>query len=133
MATAGESWVCTVCGNRQPSRERCGQCGDDTLLDLRKFDTIAYLNDVDARTRDRREGQIRALGVALGMAVVFGLWTQGWWWDFRSEFIALPLLIDQIGYMFVLALGAMAVLHRVWPAKQKFSWLDEHQRTMLDT
>lgn len=119
------NYVCTLCAHRQQGPDPCANCGDDSPLDLRKTDTQAFLHDIDSRRRDQWDTRTRTIGVAVGMLVVLALWTQSWWWSFRRHTIGLPLLIDQIAYMVLVALGAMKLMGKLWPFKPRFPFAED--------
>ena len=59
------NFCCTQCGNRQAGEAKCSRCGSDTIHDLRSRRTRDFLDEIEMRLRDTREGRIRA-----GLAVV---------------------------------------------------------------
>lgn len=64
------------------------------------------MRDVDQRLADRRDGRLRFLGVAVGMAIVFGLWLIPGYWSMRGTvYPGLPLFFDQWILMAVIGLG----------------------------
>jgi hypothetical protein len=113
------NFVCTQCGNRQSAEDRCGRCGSDTIHDLRSRRTRDFLEEIEMRLRDQREGRIRAASVIGGMGLVIFLWFIPGYSDLRgSAYPGLPLFADQVAFMIVAALGIHFGLDRVFTRKR---------------
>ena len=116
-------WVCIDCGARQEDKGACRACGHDDTLDARDERVRELMRDVDLRMTLKREGRLRFLGVIIGMAVIFALWTQSWYWDMRGTiYPGLPMLIDQWLFMALIGLGVMKVCGKVL-TKRRFPYL----------
>ncbi len=104
------SCACSQCGHRQEGTAACAACGSDTVHDLRRSDTRELLEGIDARRRDRLEGQIRAVAVVASIAVVVALWMVPGYWRLRGRlYPGLPLLADQIIFMCAIAYGLLTL------------------------
>ena len=96
-------WVCIDCGARQDETGACRACGHADTLDARDERVRELMRDVDLRRADRLETRLRFLGVGVGMAVIFGLWTIPAYWDLRgSLYPGIPMLLDQWLFMAVI-------------------------------
>jgi hypothetical protein len=124
MTGTDGNFVCTQCGNRQAGEATCGRCGSDTIHDLRSRRTRDFLDEIEMRLRDTREGRIRAASVIGGMGLVFLLWFIPGYGDLRgSAYPGLPLFADQVIFMIAAALGIHFTLDRVF-TKKKFPYVD---------
>lgn len=120
MLDLRDPWVCLDCGARQAERGPCGRCGKDDTADLRDEKIRELMRDIEQRLADRRDGRLRFLGVAVGMATVFGLWMVPGYWTVRMA-IALPIFFDQWILMAGIGLGVAAVLRRY--ARPRYPYL----------
>jgi hypothetical protein len=113
------NFVCTQCGNRQTGEATCGRCGSDTMHDLRSRRTRDFMDEIEGRLRDQREGRIRAVSVAGGMGLVIFLWFIPGYGDLRgSAYPGLPLFADQVIFMIVASLGIHTALDRLFTKKR---------------
>jgi hypothetical protein len=98
-------------------------CGNEPTLDLEDERTRDLMRDVELRLCMRREARFRMVGVLLGMAVIFGLWSRHWWWMARGRlYPGLPFLIDQWLMMIVIGLAASKLLEKHFK-RQRFPYL----------
>ena len=110
-------WVCIDCGARQEVGGACHKCSHDDTLDARDEKVRELMRDVDRRLADRREGRLRFLGVAVGMAIIFGLWLVPGYWSARGTlYPGLPLFMDQWIFMALIGLGIVKGGQRVFKA-----------------
>ncbi len=116
-------WACPECGHRQDADERCATCGYDGLMDLDNPQHLDFLRQIDSRRRERYTDRARMLSVLVAMVLVFGIWCIPGFWTVRRQAFALPLLIDQWGFMAVVALGLTKVADRLAP-KSKFPYVE---------
>ena len=108
-------WVCIDCGARQDASGACHRCAHEDTLDARDEKVRELMRDVDGRLADRREGRLRFLGVAVGMAIIFGLWLVPAYWSARGAvYPGLPLFMDQWIFMAVIGLGIVKGGQRVF-------------------
>src|SRR3954462_6502073 len=90
------AWVCIDCGARQDTDGACRACHHEMTLDTRDAKVRELMYDVDLRLQQRREGRIRMVSVAIGMAVIFGLWMVPGYWGLRGRLSpGLPIFADQ--------------------------------------
>jgi hypothetical protein len=115
-------WVCLDCGARQEAKGPCARCGKDDTSDLRDEKIRELMRDVEERLERRREGRLRFAGVLVGISAVVALAQVPGYWEYRSRFLALPLLFDQLLLMAFFGLGASAGLGRIF-AKKRFPYL----------
>lgn len=116
-------WVCIDCGARQAESGACVACKHEDTLDARKENTRDLMRDVDMRLGDRREGRLRFLGVGIGMAIIFGLWTVPAYWSLRGTiYPGLPLLVDQWALMALIAFGVIKGGEKLF-FKKRFPYL----------
>lgn len=82
-------------------------------MDLRSRRTRDFLDEVESRLRDQREGRIRTISVVSAMAIVVALWLVPGYWSLRGRvYPGLPFLADQVILMIGVALGVMKVLEQ---------------------
>src|SRR5664279_5700815 len=113
MAVMTTTWVCIDCGARQPNDGTCAACGHDPTLDLSDERTREFMRDVELRLKLRREGRFRFAGVVVGMAVIFGLWTQSFYWAARGRiYPGLPFFADQWIFMVLIGFCVAKVLEK---------------------
>lgn len=118
-----DPWVCIDCGGRQAEQGACRACGHADTLDARDERVRELMRDVDLRLTDKRESRLRFLGVGIGMAVIFALWTQSWYWDARGRvYPGLPMLIDQWAFMAIIGLVIVKGGEKLF-AKRRFPYL----------
>ncbi len=127
MDSEAQHWACMECGQRQASAGKCGQCGDEPVLDLRSPLTRETLGEVDERRRSKRGDRVRYVSVPVGVVVVVA----------GCEIIPglarvlaglLPFFFGYIAAMIGVALGAMFLANRAMPFKARFGYLDEYAR-----
>ena len=71
------------------------------------------MRDVELRLKLRREGRLRFAGVVVGMGVIFGLWTQSFYWAARGHiYPGLPFFADQWIFMVLIGFGVAKVLEK---------------------
>lgn len=117
------NYCCTQCGNRQAGEGTCSRCGSDTIHDLRSRRTRDFMEEIESRLRDQREGRIRAASVIGGMGVVILAWFVPGYADLRgTAYPGLPIFADQVIFMIVAALGIHFALDRVFKG-QRFPYL----------
>ena len=123
-------WVCIDCGARQAEKGPCRACNHEDTLDARDEKVRELMHDVDMRLGDRREARLRFLGVGIGMAIVFALWTQSWWWSLRGTiYPGLPMLIDQWMLMALIGFGVLKGGEKLF-VKKRFPYLNnDHTMT----
>jgi len=108
-----QPWVCIDCGARQAAQGGCTACGHEATLDARDEKVRELMRDVDLRIALRWEGRLRALGVVVGMATIFGLWLVPGYWDLRGKlYPGLPLFADQWAFMALIAFGVIKVAEK---------------------
>lgn len=117
-------WVCIDCGARQEDQGACRACRHEDTLDARDEKVRELMRDVDMRLGDRRESRLRFLGVGIGMAIVFGLWTIPAYWDLRGSVFALPMLVDQWALMAVIGIGVVKGGEKLF-FKRRFPYLKD--------
>ena len=118
------NYCCTQCGHRQAGEDRCGRCGSDTIHDLRSRRTRDFLEEIESRLRDQREGRIRTASVIGGMGLVIAAWFVPGYADLRgTAYPGLPIFADQVIFMIVLALGIHWGLDRTFAGK-RFPWIE---------
>jgi len=109
-----KTWVCIDCGGRQPTEGNCVACGHDPTLDIADEKVRELMRDVDLRLRLRRENRFRMIGVVVGMAVIFALWTQPAYWRARGTlYPGLPMLFDQWLFMALIGFGLSKLLEKM--------------------
>lgn len=124
MGDAYEAGVfaCARCGHRQAEDATCTGCGEGEALDLRRGATRDYLDEVEARHRDRLTDRIRLASVLGGMAVVFALWLIPGYFTARNTLNpGLPFFADQWILAGLIALGLMQLAERRL-VRPKFPW-----------
>ena len=121
-------WVCIECGARQAEAGRCKACGKDDVLDSRVEKTRELMYDVDLRLGMARETRFRFIGVGIGMAVVFLLWTVPGYWAWE-QMVALPFLADQWLMMAAIGFGVMMGLKKMFD-KKRFPYLTDDQKIL---
>jgi hypothetical protein len=117
-------WVCIDCGARQEDKGSCRACGHEDTLDARVENVRDLMRDVDLRLADRRESRLRFLGVGIGMAIIFALWTVPGYWGLRGTiYPGLPLFIDQWALMAIIAFGVIKGGEKLF-FKKRFPYLN---------
>ena len=112
-------------GQRLAARESCGQCGCESVYDLRNPETLTFLQDMRTRGLDRREAKVRWAGVAIGIVLVLGMWAIPGFWEVRRRFFAIPFLFDQWALMGATAYGIGLLLDKLLPGKAPYAFVDE--------
>ena len=119
------NYVCAQCGHRQSEDADCRGCGQDVVHDIRERRTRDFLRDVEMRLERKRADRIRMISVVIGLAIIFALMTQSFWWELRAAFIGLPLLLDQWIYAGLIAAGLMKIAEGYYADKKRFGFLAE--------
>lgn len=97
-------------------------------LDTRDEKVRDLMSDVDLRLSQKREGRARMVGVAVGMAVIFGLWLVPGYWHFRGRlYPGLPVFMDQWIFMAVIGFGVAKLLEKKL-GKKRFPYLDQNHQ-----
>ena len=117
------NYACSRCGHRQDDNTKCGGCGYDALCDLEKPRDVDYLRGIERKELAQRDDRIRKGAVAIAMAIVISFWFVPLYRQLRGLF-ALPLFIDQLVIVVVIAGGIWKLLERAYRGKRRFPWLD---------
>jgi len=97
-------------------------------LDTRDEKVRDLMYDVDLRLSQKREGRARMAGVAIGMAVIFGLWLVPGYWHFRGRlYPGLPVFMDQWIFMAVIGFGVAKLLEKKF-GRKRFPYLDQNHQ-----
>ncbi len=124
MELTRDFFVCMDCGRRFPDEGACKQC-NEPLLDARKFEVKKACLDDDDRRKSKRQQRLMVISVAIGMVLVTALqFVLGEWGALIPGFRG-PLGL--IGYGIGVALGALAILGKIFPAERRFPWLSSDQ------
>lgn len=113
-------FVCTECGVRAGERGDCAACGEGPLVDIDDQNAIEVLRQLDQQAADKRRRQITVLAVPVGMAVGGAL-----------AFVVPAMLpipfgrpLQAVVMMALVAFGVLKGLSALWPATQRFAFLD---------
>jgi hypothetical protein len=120
MATDDLRFVCSDCGVRAEEAGDCDACGEGPLVDARDAAAIGVLRDLDRQAVDQRRRLTTMVAVPVGMAVGTGL-----------AFVVPAMLpipfgrpLQAVLMMALTAFGVMKGLTLLWPAPQRFSFLE---------
>lgn len=118
-------FVCVECEHMQPAHGPCEKCGDEGVQDLRKPETLIFLQDLRTRALDRREAVLRWVGVGCGIVLVLGMWAIPGFWGLRRRFFAIPFLFDQWALMGATAYGIGLLLDKLLPNHAPYAFVDK--------